>query len=205
MLVKCSAVGLVGLCRFAFALLALTDVDWPLQVGCLFRAHTPYSRRHFVTSETNLGRQKLGEPCIKKPLSYDGASRRPSAPFKAGGVAAAQRDRSRLRVGGGGGRRRQRALRDARPQPASGDGRLRATAGLGGERRGGGREGADAAHRPRDAGPEPGPAAGFADLGPRPAIYVCGDGAGAAAPRARALASSEARDAERRRLADDCR
>ena len=89
MLAKCSAVGLVGLCRFAFALLALTDVDWPLQVGCLFRAHTPYSRRHFVTSETNLGRQKLGEPCIKKPLSYDGASRRPSAQSA---VAAAEKE-----------------------------------------------------------------------------------------------------------------
>ena len=37
------------------------------------------------------------------------------------------------------------------------------------------------------------------------AVDVGRDGAGAAAPRARALASSEARDAERRRLADDCR
>ena len=113
------------------------------------------------------------------------------APARLGEADTLRLLQHRLGVVGGGGRR-QRALRDARPQPASGDGRIRAIAGVGGERRGRGREGADAAHRARDAGPQS-TDPGFTDLGPRPAIYVCGDGAGPAAARsagARTLASA---------------
>ena len=54
----------------------------------------------------------------------------------------------------------------------------------------------------RDLNPD---SPGFADLGPRPAGRCRSGRRRCAATRARALASAEARDAERRRLADDCR